>query len=95
MLLFVLRLIALAVWAALFVYMVPGARAAIKGKDLRRGDPMRLGVAIICLVMILGNLRWLLAPESDELFAAVYVLSIIAGAHTFKLAMVYGRGPLL
>lgn len=90
-----LRILNLLIWSALLLYMAPGASHAVSGKDVRRGDPMRLGVGAVCLVMILGNLRWLMAPDSDALFAAVYVLNALVGAYLFRLAKSYGRGPLL
>jgi hypothetical protein len=78
-----LRIINVAVWSVLL------------GKDVRRGDPMRLGVAGVCLVIILGNLRWLLAPDNDGLFIAIYLLSALVGTYIIRLGMAYGRGPRL
>lgn len=90
-----LRVINIVVWSGLLLYMIPGAHHAVTGKDVRRGDPMRLGVGAVCLVMLLGNLRWLLVPDSDLLFAAIYVLSAIVGLYVARLAHAYGRGPKL
>ena len=88
-----LRWLNLVIWIGLFLYMVPAARVAIIGKDTRRGDPMRLGVAFICLVMIGGNLRWLFAPDSKSLLAVIHVFAAAAGLYTARLANAYGRGP--
>jgi hypothetical protein len=90
-----LRLLNLIIWGGLWVYMVPGAWSAVRGKEIRRGDPMRLGVAAVCVVMILGNLRWLFAPDSDSLFASIYALSAMVGIYIIRLAKAYGRGPKL
>jgi hypothetical protein len=90
-----LRILNLVIWSALFVVMLPGARQAIGGKDWRRGDPWQLSVAAVCIVMVLGNLRWLLAADNDTLFALIYVLSSIVGLYKLLLARTYGRGPKL
>jgi hypothetical protein len=95
MLLTALRVANLIVWGALFIYMLPAARHAITGKDVRRADPMRLSVAAVCIVMILGNIRWLFAPDNQTLFASIYVLSAFVGVYKIILARTYGRGPKL
>jgi hypothetical protein len=95
MLLTALRVANLLVWGALFAYMVPAARHAVTGKDVRRADPMRLSVAAVCIVMILGNLRWLIAPENMNMLGAVSVLSLLVGIYKIILARTYGRGPRL
>jgi hypothetical protein len=91
----VLRIANTVIWAALLAYMFKGAKAAVTGKGVRRADPMRLGISSVCLVMLLGNLRWLLAPDSDALFATVYVLNGIVGIYIIVLGYAYGRGPKL
>lgn len=90
-----LRIINIAIWGALLAYMLPSARIAVIGKDVRRADPWRLSVAAVAILMILGNLRWLLAPDSDLLLGAVSALGIIVGAFKIILARTYGRGPKL
>lgn len=90
-----LRVLNLFIWSGLLIYMAPGALHAITGRDVRRGDPMRLGVGAVCIVMILGNLRWLVAPDSEAMFAAMYVLSAVVGLYIARLAGAYGRGPKL
>jgi hypothetical protein len=95
MLLTILRVVNLLVWGALFIAMVPGARHAVTGKDWRRGDPWQLSVAAVCIVMVLGNLRWLLAPDNEDLFALVYVLSSAVALYKLLLSRTYGRGPKL
>jgi hypothetical protein len=91
----VLRVVNLLIWSALFFYVLRGAISTVTGKDTRRGDPMRLGVAAVCIVIVLGNLRWLVAPDDQTLFIAVYVLTAIVGIYKIILARTYGRGPKL
>lgn len=88
-----LRVLNVAIWAGLLAYMVPGAWCAIRNREVRRGDPMRLGVACVCLIIIGGNLRFLLAPDSDALWIALYVMSAAVGLYIARLATAYGRGP--
>jgi hypothetical protein len=90
-----LRILNLVIWGALFVYMLPSAHHVVTGKDVRRADPMRLGVAAVCVVMVLGNIRWLLAPDNEMLFATIYALSAMVGVYKIILARAYGRGPRL
>lgn len=90
---FWLRVINVAVWGCLLVYMLPGAKSAVIGSETRRGDPMRLGVAFVCLVMLGGNLRWLLAPESEQALLALHVMSASVALYIARLAYAYGRGP--
>lgn len=90
-----LRLINVAIWTALLVYMLPGAHHAVTGKDVRQWDPWRLSVAFVSLCIVLSSLRWLLAPNNHALFVAVYVLTAIVGAYKIILARTYGRGPKL
>lgn len=90
-----LRLLNVLIWTGLLVYMLPGARHAVTGKEVRRADPWQLSVAVVSFVIILGNLRFLLAPENETMFAAVYVLTAIVGIYKIILARTYGRGPKL
>ena len=91
----VLRLANIAIWTGLLIYMLPSAKQAVSGKEVRRADPMRLSVASVCLLIILGNLRWLFAPDNEMLLGAVSVLSIIVGMFKIVLSRAYGRGPRL
>lgn len=88
----VLRIISTLVWAALLLYMLPAAWAAIARTHTRRGDPVRLGMAIICLTTMGFNLRWLIAPQSELTWKVLYVLSALAAVYHIILARVYGRG---
>lgn len=90
-----LRVINLLIWSGLFFYMLPGAWAALRGREVHRGDPMRLSVAMVSLVIIFGNLRFLFAADNEDLFAAIYVLCAAIGLYKFRLAHLYGRGPLV
>ncbi len=82
-------------WGALLIYMIPGAWSAARGMAARRGDPMRLGVAIVALLMSSFFLRRLLAPGSDVAFNILSVLSIVTACYIAFLAHAYGRGPRL
>jgi hypothetical protein len=90
-----LRILNLVIWGALLLCMIPGAQATVRGKEVRRGDPWRLGVAAVSIVIILGNIRWLVAPDNAALFIAIYVLTAIVGGYKIVLAKTYGRGPKL
>lgn len=94
-LLTVLRVLNILIWGALFAFVVGGAWTAIRGKDVRRSDPWRLGVAAVSAFIILGNLRWILAPDSDALFRAIYMMGAIVGLYKIYLVCTYGRGPKL
>lgn len=89
----ILRIANVLIWAGLLAFMFEGAKTAVIGKETRRGDPMRLGVAFVCLVMIGGNLRWLFAPESQTLLAVVHIMAAAVGLYIARLASAYGRGP--
>jgi hypothetical protein len=88
-----LRILNVVVWGIMLVYMIPGAWSAAFGKDLRRGDPMRLACLSTAFVMVGFNLRWLLAPDSIVLWQALYGLSAASGVYIILLARAYGRGP--
>jgi hypothetical protein len=90
-----LRLLNVLIWTGLLLYMLPSARHAVTGRDVRRADPWRLSVAVVSIVIILGNLRWLMAPDNALLFGAVYVLTAMVGIYKIILARTYGRGPKL
>jgi hypothetical protein len=90
-----LRLLNVLIWTGLLLYMLPGARQAVIGTGVRRSDPWQLSVAFISVAIVLGNLRFLLAPDNDAMFAAVYVLTAIVGVYKIVLARTYGRGPHL
>lgn len=91
----VLRLINLAVWLAVLAYMLPGAWAAARIKLVRAGDPMRLAVAVLAVLICGFTLRPMIAPNSDALWAGLYVLSIAGGAYVAWVARGYGRGRVL
>lgn len=89
----ILRWANVLIWTGLLIYMMPGAKTAIVGKDTRRGDPMRLGVSFVCLLMIGGNLRWIFAPESQTLLGVLHLIAAAVGLYIARLAKAYGRGP--
>ncbi len=83
-------------WGSLLVYMLlRGAWAALRGKAPRHGDPMRVGVAAVAVVMLGFFVRRLVAPNSDLAFNSLAVLSILVAAYVASLARTYGRGPKL
>lgn len=89
-----LRLLNLAVWVGLFLYMLPGAWAAARAIKARHGDPMRLAVAATALIIIGFTARSLWAPEHNGSLATLYVLCILDGLYIARLANAYGRGPV-
>ncbi len=86
----------IAAWGLLLAYMLRfGAWAAVRGKSPRHGDPMRLGVAAVALVMLGFFLRRLIAPDSEIAFMSLAALSVLVAGYVARLARVYGRGPIL
>ncbi|WP_324807240.1 hypothetical protein SH584_11545 [Sphingomonas sp. LY29] len=91
-----LRVLNVAIWLAVFIYMIPGAWAASFGrKHTRYGDPMRLAVQGVAFVMVGFNLRWLFAPNDQATWAGLYIMSAALGIYIAYLARVYGRGKKL
>lgn len=88
----VLRILNVAIWLGGMIYMAPGAWAAASGKNVRRGDPMRLACLATGFLMVGFNLRWLLIPDSEALFIALLTLSAVDGVYIVMLARSYGRG---
>lgn len=87
-----LRILNVVVWALVAVYMAPGAYGAL-GKRPRRGDAMRLACFVTSLIMAGFSLRWLLLPNNDAVWQALYVLAAGDGCYIAWLARTYGRGP--
>lgn len=88
-----LRVLNVIVWAGVLIYMIPSAWPAVRGVDMRRGDPMRLACAATAFVMLGFVVRWLIAPQDMLSWAALYVLSAALGVYIVLLARAYGRGP--
>lgn len=88
-----LRIITAAVWTVMLVYMAPGAWAAVRGRTVRRGDPMRLACFLTGVMIVGFSLRHLLFPESMVTWAALYIFSISIAVYIIALARAYGRGP--
>ncbi|MFS0771027.1 hypothetical protein [Sphingomonas sp. 1P08PE] len=86
-----LRLLNVASWGAALIYVLPGASAAVFG-PARRGDPMRLGCATTAIVMLGFVLRWLVMPDSEAAWAALYALGAADAVFIIALARSYGRG---
>jgi hypothetical protein len=87
-----LRILNVVVYGMMAVYMFPGAWSAVFGRDVRRGDPMRLACFATAFVMLGFNLRWLFAPDSIWMWQALYLLSAGVGVYIIVLAHAYGRG---
>lgn len=87
-----LRIIAIFVWAGVALFMSPAVWALIRGRP-QRADPSRLAWFSVAMVQLLGNLRWIFAPDSEQLWQAVYVLLIATGLYVMHAARSYGRGP--
>jgi phage tail sheath gpL-like len=81
----------LVMWSAVLAYAAPAAVAAILGSQ-RRGDPMRLATALVALVMVAGNARWLFGPTEETLWKAVLTMSFLTGGYVVTLMRAYGRG---
>ena len=88
-----LRIANVIAWGLLFAYMIPGAWEAAKGHATRLGDPLRLGVATVALLMVGLHGRWLLIPDNDAVWMSLYVMSILTAGYVAYLAHAYGRGP--
>lgn len=88
----ILRLATIAVWGFVILYMSPAVWSLMRGRA-RRSDPSRLAWFCIGWVQVLGTLRWFLAPDSEELWQAVYVLLIGVGLYVPLVSRSYGRGP--
>lgn len=90
----ILRLITIVVWLAVAAYMAPAVWSLVRGQS-RSGDPARLVCFAYAALAILGTLRFLIAPNHDDLFGAVYGLSISTALLTLATAKSYGRGPMV
>jgi hypothetical protein len=90
-----LRIINIVVWLTLLAYALPGAWAVVRGQEVRRGDAWRLSVVSVCILMVLGNLRWLVAANDLTLLGVVTALGTIVGSFKLFLLWSYGRGPRL
>lgn len=88
-----LRIITSIVWTVMLVYMAPGAWAAVRGRNVRRGDPMRLACFLTGLMVVGFNLRRLLFPENMVTWAGLYVFSMSIAVYIIALGRAYGRGP--
>lgn len=86
-----LFILALLIWAAALVYALPGALGAF-GKQPRRGDAMRAGVAAVAAMVVFGSLLRLLVPDSQSLIAALFVYVSGVGCFVLWLMRSYGRG---
>lgn len=88
-----LRILTIVAWLAIFVIMLSGAWSAAFGRQVRRGDPLRFAIATTALIMAGFSARWLFWPDNEQVWQALYVLSIVNAIHYAILARVYGRGP--
>ena len=89
------RLILIAAWASVGIFMASGAWAVAVRRNVRRGDPMRLACFITALIFIGYSARALLAPESEWVWMALHLLSAVDAVLIIALGRTYGRGPLI
>lgn len=82
-----------ALWTALFFYVLPGAWAAATNRGVRRNDPVRLSMALSAVMMAGFSYRWLLFPDSQIAWQALYLLSAAIAIYKAIIANAYGRGP--
>lgn len=90
-----LRILNVIVWGAMSVFMLSGAWAAVTGRGVRRGDPMRLACFVTGLLLMGFSLRWLIVPDDIWIWEALYTLSITDALYIIALGYVYGRGPMV
>jgi uncharacterized membrane protein YeiH len=83
----------LVVWIVVGIYAFRGAFSAAVFASHRRGDPMRLAVFLVAVIMAGGTLRWILAPDNETLWKAVYVVAVLTAIYIVRLMHAYGRGP--
>lgn len=88
-----LRIITSVVWTTMIVYMAPGAWAALRGRNVHRGDPMRLACLLTGLMVVGFSVRHLLFPENMLTWVGLYIFSISVALYIIALARAYGRGP--
>lgn len=86
-----LRIIDALIWFVVAVYMAPAVLSIFRGKP-RTGDPARLACFSYGIVSAGFSLRWLVAPDSTEIWAALYAMSALVAVYTLHAARSYGRG---
>jgi len=87
-----MRVVNFAAWLCVMAYMAPAAWSAGFGKNVRRGDPMRLGCFATAFVMALGYARWLFMPESIVFWQIIHIMTAVVAGYILILARSYGRG---
>jgi hypothetical protein len=80
-------------YGALFFSALPGAWAAVTGRETRLGDPVRLFILSVAVMMAGFSLRWLVAPANEPAWQALYLLSAVNAVYGFIILCSYGRGP--
>lgn len=89
-----LRIANLIVWGVFMLpFMASGAWSAMSGREMRRGDPMRLACFATGLIICGFNVRGMIAPDDELSRVILYLLSIADGVFIMLLARAYGRGP--
>lgn len=86
----VTRWLCLLAWVAVLIYTSPAVWSLAFGKQ-RYNDPARLVAWGFSLLVIAFCARWFLAPESDGLFAALYMFGAVWAIFTMLAAKSYGR----
>lgn len=84
------RILCLIGWGAVLLYCTPAVLSLLFGES-RYGDPARLVCWFFSLLTISFCARWFIAPDSADLFAALYVFGTVLALFTILAAKSYGR----
>ena len=90
-----LRIVTIIAWGIVFFFMIPGAWSAFRGRAVRRGDPMRLGVLAVAFLFVSYGIRSLVAPDFEAGRVILNALSLATAVYVWRSAHAYGRGPRL
>lgn len=86
-----LRLLSIVAWALVAGCLGRSAARAIRGRTYAF-DNFRAAFFFVALVMIGFNLRWLLAPDDQGTWLALYALSVLAAFYVLKVVLAHGKG---
>lgn len=86
-----LRLVSIAAWALVAGCLGGSAYRAIRGRTFAY-DNFRAGFFFVALLMIGFNLRWLLAPDDQGVWLALYALSALVAFFVLKVVRAHGKG---
>jgi hypothetical protein len=91
MLLYWLRVGCLLLWAAAALVLAPGALRYVRGR-FDGCDAYRTAFFFTALLFIGSLSRWILAPDDEEIFVALYAMTAALAVYVMILA-VQGRPP--